>query len=85
MTLWNIIRDFFIQYIFGGTASNGVPYNENIIAGEINTNNYAILNDITLGNWLSTTATIIVLIGICLAIWHFVRWLFRLTAGLIRG
>lgn len=85
MTLWNIIRDFFIQYIFGGTASTGVAYNDNIIGGEINTNNYAILNDITLGNWLSTTATIIVLIGICLSIWHFVRWLFRLTAGLIRG
>lgn len=109
MTLWNIIRDFFVQYIFGGIASNGNVYTE-FIAGNFDYYYDGVYDETALGSlndfrlyhewqnangsytisigfadWLSTTATIIVLIGICFALWHFVRWLFRLTAGLIRG
>ena len=115
MTLWNIIRDFFVQYIFGGTDSLNVGYSSFVgylftasgNAGNqlpnydnattdlffVNIGNQAISNDLeyqgimymSIGDWLSTTFTIITLIAICFFLFLVVRWLFRLTAGLIQG
>ena len=112
MTLWNIIRDFFVTYIFGGKPSTGTivdhncignilydyngsveshkGFNTNIIynIGTVNENGASVVignGYITMADWLSTTATIITLIIICVLLGFFVRWLFRLTAGLIRG
>lgn len=109
-TLWNIIRDFFVQYIFGGQTSNGTNFNANRLGnlyiienGSVNGNaiastgkfgfffdnlggNYMVGEAhwfMPLGDWLSTTATIITLCAICFFLFLFVRWLFRLTAGLI--
>lgn len=113
MSLWNIIRDFFVQYIFGGTLSNGSQIIHNII-GKVNVyvngsfdDRYLISTDflgfvfnganfdydyesqivsfISVGDWLSTTATIITLCAICFFLFLFVRWLFRLTSGLIQA
>lgn len=98
MTLWNIIRDFFVEYIFGGKTSNGQQF-YSLVGQNFNTtsvrNNGVFFNTgfvygggveavyISMGDWLSTTATIITLIGICILLWLFVRWLFRLTSNLI--
>lgn len=31
MTLWNLIRDFFVEHIFGGTLSNGTRIVDNVV------------------------------------------------------
>lgn len=106
MTLWNIIRDFFVQYIFGGVDSNevlysfvcgktigfkGGVYEEEYLTGfnDLYAFSYTTGDGYTyylgMSDWLSTTATIITLCAICVFLFFFVRWLFRLTAGLISG
>lgn len=109
MTLWNIIRDWFVEYVWGGVLSNGIHVNSNII-GNITAYENGTVDDtflastseggfvilhmvgysekggfISLGDWLSTTSTIIVLVLMCAFLFLVVRYLFRLTSGLIRG
>lgn len=43
------------------------------------------IDNISIGDWLSTMSTIIVLIALCFFFFLMVRWLFRLTSGLIQG
>ena len=102
MTLWNIIRDFFVQYIFGGTTSKEVAYASSF-GSVLNEGNPELPNNtqvfipfnafyddntpitgMSFADWLSTIATIITLCAICFFLFLFVRWLFRLTAGLIQ-
>lgn len=106
--LWDIIRDWFVMYIWGGTTSNHITSNgflgffyetgsmsswEGTGTGEVmikigsmvDGGNDTIYEYMCLGDWLSTTSTIIVLIAICVALFLVVRYLFRLTSGLIRG
>lgn len=102
MTLWNLIRDFFVQFVFGGTTSYGhsfsgcflgifstndlyyqsintdtffVPFNITHLNAEFDT----LIDYISFGDWLSTTATIITLIGLFIAITMFiiklVKWI----------
>lgn len=107
MTLWNIIRDWFVINIFGGYASSGVYYTQNIIGqnmtyadGQYDDSYISFTNDIylnigskvgdsdiwlSMADWLSTTATIIVLCAMCFFLFLVVRWLFRLTSGLLSG
>ena len=71
----NLVEDMLSSYGFGfplGNIYNGAD-------GGITT------SYITLGDWLSTISTIIVLIALCFFFFLMVRWLFRLTAGLIQG
>lgn len=75
--LWNIIRDFFVNNVFGGTPSTG-----NAVAlplgGSLDTT--STLNQelpIGLGDWLSTTATIIVLCALTFALAKLVVWLVK--------
>lgn len=107
MTLWNIIRDFFVQYVFGGVTSNGQSVSGNFFIGNLfafingspddiygagtdniifNINgftdpNYDNLNSLSvymsLGDYLSTTATIIVLVVLAVVVALGIRWLFR--------
>lgn len=42
-------------------------------------------NWISIGDWLSSISTIIVMILLCIVFGLMVRWLFRLTSGLIQG
>ena len=89
--LWDIIRDWFVQYVWGGISSTNVTFGGHI--GSINngltqTNNLMLkIGDysLSLGDWLSTTSTIIVLVLMCAFLFLVVRYLFRLTSGLIRG
>lgn len=103
--LWDIIRDWFVQYVWGGYTSNGVSYNGAHLGlflkgandtPSLNTQNYYLpftgldrgngeIVGYGLGDWLSTTSTIIVLILLCVFLFLVVRYLFRLTSGLIRG
>lgn len=107
MSLWDIIRNFFVQHIFGGTDTDliswggfiGNLYNKNTNDGiegyaydlsfKLNNSYVQYFNDadlyISIGDWLSTTFTIITLIALCFFLFLVVRWLFRLTAGLIQG
>lgn len=70
--LWDLIRDFFVQHIFGGCDSLGVQfsglvmmdgdtdelwYTSNLPIGKIDF--YGEPLYISMGDWLSTTATII--------------------------
>lgn len=101
MTLWNIIRDWFVINIWGGLDSNGGVYLNNVF-GHFMVDNpnggYYFMDTntatswfkvgshyINFGDWASTTSTIIVLIALCFFFFLMVRWLFRLTAGLIHG
>lgn len=107
MSLWNIIRDWFVVYIWGGVSSNSATYTSNFVGrmwdveqqqrsgistltyfvnvGGFNDNTEGLNVYISLGDWLSTTSTIIVLTLLCIVFGLMVRWLFRLTAGLLRG
>lgn len=104
MLLWDIIRDWFVQYVFGGFTSVGQPYGGRLgqfmLSGGNATsyrcyNIYFPINMITssneqvigvsVGDWLSTTATLIVMISVCVALWFLVRYFFRMFAGLISG
>lgn len=111
MLLFDIIRDWFVMYIWGGWTSTGDNYFTHWGMGYLffdnefdseygltgNDINCLKLHDIVYGlggdnyltysisDWLSTTSTIIVMILLCVVFGLMVRWLFRLTAGLLRG
>lgn len=106
MLLWDIIRDWFVQYVFGGMSSgtdgnrvfygflgrvgylSGDSVNYDIYADSANvyvplgstwldTGSEEPINLISLGDWLSTTATIITLIALCLFLFLAVKWVFN--------
>lgn len=86
--LWDLIRDFFVQYIFGGTSYSGDVYTPSIGGlGEIFLNDLEFTffgNSYNIADWLSTTATIIVM---CLIIWFFIKltiYFFKQGAGLFK-
>ena len=123
--LWNIIRDFFVQYVFGGIDSLGYEYSNcslgsfvdnnlsYIIDGNGNTTSastYVLFNPITkvegdvdvlttwninfidynsdglligmtIGDYLSTTFTIITLVIFFVIMCLLVRWCFRVMKG----
>ena len=85
--LWDIIRDWFVQHIWGGMNSNGEHFS-NFVSSDYDTEllTFQIGNfKLSMGDWLSTTSTIIVLVLMCAFLFLVVRYLFRLTSGLIRG
>ena len=79
--LWNIIRDWFVQYIFGGVDSLGTTYNLPIGEHLDNFDTITTLN-IGLGDWLSTTATIITLVLLIIMLLSLVRFVIRQVCGL---
>lgn len=98
--MWDLIRDFFVQYIFGGMDSTGElfmgaigqgDYNEGVgvLPGYYDTIYNTDLHfeiggiSISLADWLSTTATICVMVLICVFLYMILRYAFRLTAGLM--
>lgn len=89
MTLWNIIRDWFVVNIWGGFDSAQVYHSDNIVGEVFDTTSYKVLeydgDTLSLADWLSTTSTIIVLVILCIIFGLMVRWLFRLTSGLLQG
>lgn len=95
--LWDLIRDFFVQHVFGGYLSNGdfintmlsdysneeitwfIPTGDDIV--DVTTHNgFAI----TLGDWLSTTATAISITIIVVLCCMFIYKIIKLIGGLIR-
>lgn len=102
--LWDLIRDFFVQHVFGGCNSDGTYYNAtlgNLVnsdddwAGSVTELRYKVgqflLPDKTviptymsLGDWLSTTATIISITIIVVLCCLFVYKIIKLIGGLIR-
>lgn len=104
--IWDFIRDFFVQFIFGGTCSDGSSFG-GLIGAFINTDGDYLLGKgdevyysngticlstmeveslghewyITLGDWLSTTATIIVMCLIVFLLICLVRWIFRAVSS----
>lgn len=112
MMLWEIIRNFFVIYVFGGTyVIDGTEYfadgaligyfanHENGEELSLNTSSFYLpvngWNDINGGHmqfisfadWLSTTATIITLIALLVAISMLIvsltKWIIRLVS--LRG
>lgn len=107
MTLWNLIRDFFVKNIFGGLLSDGETFvdgcfiglgyhNQNLDGAPITTSSMMVnignyndftadipLNSLSLGDWLSTTFTIITLVLLVIFLYIFVKWIFKLFAGLL--
>lgn len=109
--LWDLIREFFVVHVFGGTlqSDNGIQYYNGAIGqltngspnGDANYYNAnltnvmmplkvfssdgeEILNYISLGDWLSTSATIISITIIVVLCCMFVYKIIRLIGGLIR-
>lgn len=89
MTLWNLIRNFFVEHVFGGfTVVNGTvrPISGNMVYydnGIIDSRSYFLSNGISLGDWLSTTFTIITLVLLVMFLYIFVKWIFKLFSGLL--
>lgn len=98
MTLWNIIRDFFVEFIFGGTLSTGEAVSDNFFGRFLvpTGNNYTMDTStnttwfnvgshyINFGDWASTLATIVFMILVLVLFYCIARWLFRVASGLIR-
>ena len=110
MMLWTIIRDWFVQYVFGGMDSSGTVhsvfigsawaprdadftpvYGESLwpwygnAEGEYGTavcpwvedGNLNPLTGLSFSDWLSTTATIIVLCALSFVLFLGVKWIFK--------
>lgn len=94
--LWDLIRDFFVQHVFGGSLSDGETFFDHFLGVDLNsggivTLGYQVgLDDdlhpvyLTLGDWLSTTATIISITIIVVLCCLFVYKIIKLIGGLIR-
>lgn len=103
--LFTIIRDFFVQHVWGGYDSQFQPYSPFIgqffnqdfnldqpgiaeIYVPVGKNLVSSLGDevdmyISLGDWLSTTSTIITMVVILVCIAFFIRWLFKVVSNSI--
>lgn len=76
MTLYEIISNFFAEYVFveNGHLANGTILTEPLFNGRV-----------AVYEWLCDICTIGVLIWLVICCFLFVRWMFRLFAGLIKG
>lgn len=97
--LWDIIRDWFVQYVWGGTNSVGTVFGGTFgkfmvddggsyyYMDKLNNDAWFKVGShyINFGDWASTTSTIIVLILLCAFLFIVVRYMFRLCSGLFRG
>ena len=92
MFIWDLIRDFLVQYIFGGYNSQGVSYSCSVgfdaQEGTSFGTEYTLVpltfqsdDGLTLhlciGDWLSTTTTIIIMCLIVVLFCLLVRWIFK--------
>lgn len=90
MAIYTLIRDWFVQYIFGGVDSVGNTYN-GLIAKNLFSTDYLVVvgtnQSISFSDWLSTSATLVVLVLLVIALGCLVIGLFRLFRGLfaLRG
>lgn len=85
MAIWNMIRDFLVQYIFGGVTSNGDTFT-GVVGDNLDTSNVSFEignNTINMGDWLSTTTTIIILCIFVIILFLLLKWLFKTISGLI--
>lgn len=105
--LWNIIRDFIVEHITGGTTSNFQFYNPSLGEFYIMKDGYVddvlfsgtgatyvstnfFLEDVgmtepvaymSIGDWLATTITaIIMVLLVVFAVW-LVRWIFKAVSS----
>lgn len=92
--LWNLIYDFFVNYIFGGYLSNGTAVYSRIFGYGISSGYQGLINtdevpinlfgfNIPISNYLSLIATIITMIIILLVIGHFIKKTFNLFGRII--
>ena len=75
-----------IGRIFSTTGNNSWGYDLNSVVAFNGNYDDRFLNVngvYGMADWLSTTSTIVVMIGLCIGLYFVVRWLFRLTSGLI--
>ena len=88
MSLWDLIRDFFVVNIFGGSDSSGTTHYFKVNAYNT-TGQLQVYEDmsgnvhLSLSDWLSTTFTMITLILLVIFLYIFVKWIFKLFAGLL--
>ena len=97
--LWDLIRDFFVMHVFGGTDSLGnafdVHFGVDGQSGEVyNIDSYLCYSVghtdtgavayLSISDWLSTTATIISITIIVVLCCLFVYKIIKLIGGLIR-
>lgn len=103
VTLWNLLRDFFVEYIFGGINSVGIMFKGRIGAlvtfdgtsttsinpasstdlllnvGTFGGKDYAV----SLGDWLSTSCTVVTLVAFVIILFLLLKWLFKVISGFI--
>ena len=82
MSLFTIIYNFFYQYIFN---ANGMTGDANLILDVPLVQNTELGEAISARMWLSEISTYIILGWLVICCFLFVRWIFRLFAGLIKG
>lgn len=89
--IWDIIRDFIVQYITGGTLRNGNYVNALMGSNDINdiTGGSILYNVgyadslgeesiyITASDWLATTLTMVIMIIGVVLLCLLVRWVFK--------
>lgn len=90
--LWDIIRDFIVQYITGGYTSSGEGYSCSLgtwlqddseflaTTGDLDVVNFGVYQ-MGLGDWLATTITIICMCAIVFFGYWLVRWIFKAVSS----
>ena len=94
--LWDVIRDFFVQYVFGGLDSSdnaysvtlgdlggGETFNEELCFRIGLGSNGSVQRLINISDWLSTTATIISLVIIVYLCCMLIKQIYNICAHVI--
>ena len=83
--LWDVVRDFFVQHIFGVVDSAGTQFAGKIGSSMSNVDDVFHVGTatISMGDWLSTTASVVVLIALSFVAFRFVWWLTKVVGGLL--
>lgn len=94
--LWDLIRDFFVTHIFGGSTASGAMFNCFIGVDQLNGYYYDSNNIyynigtgddgsvfITFGDYFSTIATIISIVAIVLLCCLFIKKIYNMCAHII--
>lgn len=85
--LWNTVRDFYVRYLFGGTDSAGTVFNK-VSFGSVPTTSFNVDvgdNSVSMGDWLSSTLTIITFALFVFVIVLVIRWIAVSLGNAIMG
>lgn len=102
MNLFTIIRDWYVQYVWGGCLSSGnqvntgyfgrviygsteerIPFSALFVKVDGYFTGKGEFQYMHIGDWLSTTSTIITMIVMLICFAYFIRWIFKVSSNML--